>query len=71
MTEDRSPPNAAQPGGYVPGESVIVVDGTFKGMQGVVENSHERARYGLVVVTLPLFGRPTAVELEPWQIRRA
>ncbi len=71
------------PGGYVPGEAVLVVDGTFKGMPGKVvspdeaaalreqfggERSIFKAPPGRVWVVLTLFGRTVPVLLAPWQI---
>jgi transcriptional antiterminator NusG len=50
------------------GDKVRVIDGPFVGFQGVVEDTNpERGRMKVVV---PVFGRPTPVELEYYQVER-
>src|SRR5216117_203055 len=50
------------------GDKVRVVDGPFVNFQGVVEDMNpERGRMKVVV---PVFGRPTSVELEYYQVER-
>ena len=50
------------------GDKVRVVDGPFVNFQGVVEDINpERGRMKVVV---PVFGRPTPVELEYYQVER-
>ena len=50
------------------GDKVRVVDGPFVNFQGVVEDTNpERGRMKVVV---PVFGRPTPVELEYYQVER-
>lgn len=50
------------------GDKVRVIDGPFVNFQGVVEDMNpERGRMKVVV---PVFGRPTPVELEYYQVER-
>ena len=50
------------------GDKVRVIDGPFVNFQGTVEDMHpERGRMKVVV---PVFGRPTSVELEYYQVER-
>ena len=50
------------------GDKVRVIDGPFVNFQGVVEDMNpERGRMKVVV---PVFGRPTSVELEYYQVER-
>src|SRR5438552_3781459 len=50
------------------GDKVRVVDGPFVNFQGVVEDMNpERGR---MKVAVPVFGRPTSVELEYYQVER-
>jgi transcriptional antiterminator NusG len=50
------------------GDKVRVVDGPFVNFQGTVEDMNpERGRMKVVV---PVFGRPTSVELEYYQVER-
>jgi hypothetical protein len=62
---DRQPPGSV---GFRAGDRVRVINGTFAGDEGMVLASAYCARYSLVRVVLPIFGRPVHVELEPWQI---
>lgn len=50
------------------GDSVRIKEGPFENMDGVVEDVIPEK--GLVRVTITIFGRPTPVELESWQIER-
>ena len=50
------------------GDKVRVIDGPFVNFQGTVDDMHpERGRMKVVV---PVFGRPTSVELEYYQVER-
>ncbi len=50
------------------GDKVRVIDGPFVNFQGVVDDINpERGR---MKVTVPVFGRPTPVELEYYQVER-
>src|SRR2546430_17642437 len=50
------------------GDKVRVIDGPFVNFQGVVEDMNpERGR---MKVAVPVFGRPTSVELEYYQVER-
>jgi transcriptional antiterminator NusG len=50
------------------GDKVRVIDGPFVNFQGMVEDMNpERGRMKVVV---PVFGRPTSVELEYYQVER-
>ena len=50
------------------GDKVRVIDGPFVNFQGVVDDMNpERGRMKVVV---PVFGRPTSVELEYYQVER-
>ncbi len=48
------------------GDQVRVKDGNFQGFEGDVESIDEA--HGRVTVMINIFGRPTPVELEHWQI---
>lgn len=50
------------------GDRVRVRDGIFSGMEGEVKDLLEQK--GQVRVELTIFGRPTAVELEYWQVEQ-
>jgi transcription antitermination factor NusG len=69
------------PGGFFPGDQVIVVDGTFCGMQGRVASPDEEKAVGgeksifscpkgYVWVLITIYVSPVSVFLEPDQIRR-
>ena len=81
MADDRMP----YAGGYVPGNTVKVIDGTFVGMAGRVVSPEEAKTVqqthggqtsvfqrpaGLVWVVLTIFGSPVSVLLEPFQLQR-
>jgi transcriptional antiterminator NusG len=48
------------------GDRIIVTDGTFEHYEGTVDNIDEAI--GRVTVIIDIFGRPTPVALEDWQI---
>lgn len=50
------------------GDSVRIKEGPFENMDGIVEEVVPEK--GLVRVTITIFGRPTPVELESWQIEK-
>ena len=52
--------------GFREGETVRIKEGPFENFDGVVEEVS--AAKGLVKVMVMIFGRPTSVELEYWQI---
>ena len=50
------------------GDKIRVIEGPFKNFQGTVEDTNpERGRMKVIV---PVFGRPTPVELEYYQVER-
>ncbi len=51
---------------FHPGDKVKINDGTFESFEGEVERIDETN--GRVTVLITIFGRPTPVELEYWQI---
>ena len=51
---------------YTEGDGVKVKEGTFAGMDGVVDEIN-RAK-GTLRVLITVFGRQTPVELEVWQV---
>ena len=51
---------------FKPGESVKIKEGPFESFDGVVQEVV--AEKGLVKVEVTIFGRPTPVELEYWQV---
>ena len=53
---------------FKPGDRVRVKDGNFQNFEGDVETIDET--HGRVTVEIVLFGRPTPVELEHWQIEK-
>jgi len=54
--------------GFTAGESVRIKEGPFENFDGVVEEVSPGK--GLVKVVVTIFGRPTPVELEYWQVER-
>ncbi len=54
--------------GFVEGEGVRIKEGPFENFDGTVE--HVSPSKGLVKVIVTIFGRPTPVELEYWQVEK-
>ena len=50
------------------GEAVRVKDGPFKNFTGTIEDAN--LEKGKIKVMISIFGRPTPVELEAWQIEK-
>lgn len=50
------------------GDAVKIKDGPFDGFEGVIEEVFPEK--GIVQVTVTIFGRPTPVELEHWQVQK-
>jgi transcriptional antiterminator NusG len=63
--DEKSVPDVAP---FEKGDRVSVKDGIFAGMEGEVKDVLEAK--GQVRVELTIFGRPTSVELEYWQIEQ-
>jgi transcriptional antiterminator NusG len=63
--DEKSVPDVAP---FEKGDRVTVKDGIFAGMEGEVKDVLEAK--GQVRVELTIFGRPTSVELEYWQIEQ-
>jgi transcriptional antiterminator NusG len=53
---------------YEKGETVKIKEGPFENFEGTVDEVIEGK--GLVRVMVEIFGRPTPVELEYWQVER-
>ena len=53
---------------FTVGESVRIKEGAFENFDGVVEEILPQK--GLVRVSVVVFGRPTPVEVEYWQIEK-
>jgi transcriptional antiterminator NusG len=53
---------------FKPGEPVRVKEGPFKNFTGNIEESN--LEKGKIKVMISIFGRPTPVELEAWQIEK-
>ncbi len=53
---------------FASGESVRVKDGPFKNFTGTIEDTN--LEKGRIKVMISIFGRPTPVELEAWQIEK-
>ena len=51
------------------GDNIKIVEGPFKNFDGVVDEV--MADRGLLRVVVTIFGRPTPVELEYWQVEKA
>jgi transcription antitermination factor NusG len=73
MSTSDVPPSSGQGvsvAGYQDGDRVTVIDGTFVGSTGTVAGLDRWcARYRIVRVLLPIFGKDTRVELLPFQIK--
>jgi transcriptional antiterminator NusG len=66
---EKEAPTPARPKGMDVGDRVRVVDGIFNGMEGTVKQILESV--GRVQVEVTIFGRPTAVDLEYYQVELA
>ncbi|MBI2932314.1 MAG: transcription termination/antitermination factor NusG [Planctomycetes bacterium] len=53
---------------YQKGDAVRIKEGAFENFDGVVEEINPQK--GIVVVTITIFGRPTRVDLEYWQVEK-
>ncbi|MFH1394973.1 MAG: transcription termination/antitermination protein NusG [Candidatus Omnitrophota bacterium] len=53
---------------FKPGQAVRVKEGPFKNFSGTIEDSN--IEKGKIKVMISIFGRPTPVELEAWQIEK-
>jgi len=54
---------------FEPGDNVKITEGAFKNFDGIVQEVlHEK---GLLRVAVTIFGRPTPVELEYWQVEKS
>ncbi|MEK6258893.1 MAG: transcription termination/antitermination protein NusG [Planctomycetota bacterium] len=51
---------------YSAGDSVTIKDGAFSGFKGIVDSVDESS--SKVTVLIEIFGRPTPVDLESWQV---
>ena len=51
---------------FEPGDNIKIVEGAFKNFDGVVDEV--LGIKGLLRVAVTIFGRPTPVELEYWQL---
>jgi len=54
---------------FVVGDHVRVKEGNFQSFEGDVDKIDEA--HGLITVVIPIFNRPTPVEIPYWQIERA
>lgn len=54
---------------FEPGDNIKIGEGAFKNFDGVVDEV--MAEKGLLRVIVTIFGRPTSVELEYWQVEKA
>ncbi len=54
---------------FAKGEMVKIKEGAFENFEGTVEEV--LAEKGLIRVMVTIFGRPTSVELEYWQVEKA
>jgi transcriptional antiterminator NusG len=53
---------------FAKGDAVKIKDGPFDGFEGLIEEVDPEK--GMVQVTVTIFGRPTPVELEHWQVEK-
>lgn len=51
---------------YSKGDAVTIKDGAFDGFKGTVDSVDEVS--GKITVLIEIFGRPTPIDLEPWQL---
>ena len=54
---------------FEPGDNIKIVEGAFKNFDGVVDEV--LGIKGLLRVAVTIFGRPTPVELEYWQVEKS
>lgn len=54
--------------GFIEGQRVRIKEGPFENFEGVIESVSSTR--GLVKVVVTIFGRPTVVELEYWQVEQ-
>ncbi len=54
---------------FDPGDNIRITEGAFKNFEGTVEDILPEK--GLLRVVVTIFGRPTPVELEYWQVEKA
>lgn len=65
---ERPQTSAVTPMGYNKGDKIKVTDGAFVGFEGEVDEI--LADKGTVRIITTIFGRPTPLELEHWQIEK-
>jgi hypothetical protein len=66
MRVTLSPPAAPWHPSFYPGQQIVIIAGTFAGMEAEVIGQPSLS--GLVPVSLRIFGRPVPVEVEPWRL---
>jgi len=64
--ESNAPLPAIQVSSFQTGDSVTIKNGAFEGFKGVVDSIDDSSCK--VTVLIEIFGRPTPVDLESWQI---
>lgn len=64
--ESKEPVPAASVANFHAGDSVLIKDGAFDGFKGIIDSTDDAN--GKVTVLIEIFGRPTPVDLESWQI---
>jgi transcriptional antiterminator NusG len=50
------------------GDRVRIIHGPFEKFEGVVDDINQQK--GTVRVIVTIFGRPTPIDFEPWQVER-
>lgn len=53
---------------FARGEAVKIKEGAFENFEGTIESINEET--GKIVVLIEIFGRPTPVDLEYWQVEK-
>jgi transcriptional antiterminator NusG len=53
---------------FTRGEAVKIKEGAFENFEGTIEAINEET--GKIVVLIEIFGRPTPVDLEYWQVEK-
>jgi transcriptional antiterminator NusG len=56
---------------FEPGDNIKIVEGAFKNFDGTVDEVMPEKGQGMLRVIVTIFGRPTPVELEYWQVEKA